>query len=69
MKDKVMRGRIFKERRVAFVVFAFASMASYVACAAELTVEFAEGIGSVKPVHSVGQGPLLGKSDFSMFRY
>lgn len=37
--------------------------------AADVTVDFAAVTGKVKPVHAVGQGPLLGKTNYSLFRH
>ena len=36
---------------------------------ADIEIDFGTEIGPVKPVHAVGQGPLLFGPDFSMFRY
>ena len=39
------------------------------AWAAEIKVDFDRVTGPIHAVHAVGQGPLLGYDDFSMFRY
>ena len=49
-------------------VLAAAGMA---ACSlgADIAVDFDDVIGDVKPVHSTGQGPILGLDDYSMFKH
>lgn len=39
------------------------------AAAADIEIDFDTATGRIKPVHSVGQGPLLGIDDYSMFKF
>ena len=38
------------------------------ACAVEVKVDFSKEVGPVKPMHAVGQPPILGQRDFQLFR-
>ena len=41
---------------------------SAAACAVEVKVDFSKEVGRVKPMHAVGQPPILGQRDFQLFR-
>ena len=45
-----------------------AALCSAAACAVEVKVDFSKEVGPVKPMHAVGQPPLLGLRDYQLFR-
>jgi len=52
-------------RRAAILAAALCAAA---ACAVEVKVDFSKEVGPVKPMHAVGQPPILGQRDFQLFR-
>ena len=50
------------------VVLAAAAACAMGADAVEIKVDFAKEVGRIKPMHAVGQPPLLGTRDYQLFR-
>ena len=64
--------RDFQSNRVRGLIASAAMVLTFVAMAeptAKVNVDFTRRIGKIKPMHCVGQGPIQGWDDFSLFRY
>ena len=66
MRDKMKPFTVALTGKAAILAAAFCSL---VASAVEVKVDFSKDVRPVKPMHAVGQPPLLGLRDYQLFRY
>ena len=66
MRDKTKPFTSALTGKAAILAAAFCALA---ASAVEVKVDFSKDVRSVKPMHAVGQPPLLGLRDYQLFRY
>lgn len=66
MRDKTKPFTSALTGKAAILAAAFCALA---ASAVEVRVDFSKDVRPVKPMHAVGQPPLLGLRDYQLFRY
>ena len=66
MRDKTKPFTSALTGKAAILAAAFCALA---ASAVEVKVDFSKDVRPVKPMHAVGQPPLLGLRDYQLFRY